>query len=114
MLVYGVFNSKEAAERAVKQITQVIPRVKVKRFSSTREAEQPGGTAGINFSYNPTFMPYPASFVNAWSAQDAVDRSSIRDGGRTALRVQVPDKSAADRAVTLMRQAGGAGVRQVQ
>lgn len=120
MLVYGVFCSKDAAELAVEHITHVIPRAKVKRFSPTRRERQESGTPdgaapALNFLQNAAYTPYPMSFGNAWGVREAVEQHPDTgwSGGRTALRIQVPDKTAAERAALLMRQAGGAGIQQM-
>lgn len=114
MYVYGVFSSREAAEQAARQIAKAIPGAVVKRFSPTRRGDDAPdglayGTPGMLSGQSAFYAPYPMSFADAWSGHEIAED---RQQGQTALRVEVPNGAAAEKAVAFMRKAGGTGVRK--
>ncbi|MFT9055584.1 MAG: hypothetical protein ABF449_03015 [Ethanoligenens sp.] len=124
MFVYAVFDSKDAAELAMEHISHAIPHARVQQFSSAKHPPQKNdrndvsggevfGTPGMSTGQGAFFSLYPPSLNNVWGTPNAAGEHPDTEtlNGGTALRVQVPDKDAADRAAGIMRQMGGTGVR---
>ncbi len=113
--IYGVFDTKDAAELAVEHIENRVPNARIRHLDriqpKPKDSLFPLGTVFPgpgNSSLSPgTFAPYP--MVD--NVRESDQPGGADAGGETALCVEVPDEKSARYAQSAMRRMGGTGLR---
>lgn len=125
IMIYGVYNSVDAAELAAQRIKRTLPGVRVsgvsRRYSTGEDNPYyfvaynnfPVASSGSYGSFGFNYTGFPFGFYGGSGAEG---RSDIEPDLRTeaSLRVEAPDGQLAKKAVSLMRSTGGREIHEVK